>query len=251
MPKQTSRVIIHPPQHNSVTMVFQHVLIEPYVITFKKTTFTWNLFKFLNNANTQTYWCSKLHANQLIIDIRIPEQWNTTPRKKLDQQIKRIFNTHKKTILIIRINTHLYYINYPKAQQLLTILIIILLIITGLLWTTSLYLDHLYTTTTNRSRDQQKIINNTKHKQEQRNQTHNHTIIKTINKAIKTPHLYTESILITPQKTILSAYYQQQYETQLLKKLWKTKNIKSQTYNINPLKNKWRNIRYVWHTLPH
>ena len=116
-------------------MVFQHVLIEPYGITFKKTTFTWNLFKFLNNANTQTYWCSKLHANRLIIDIKIPEQWNTTSTKKLDQQIKSIFNTHKKTILIIRINAHLYYINYPKAQQLLTILILILLIITGLLWT--------------------------------------------------------------------------------------------------------------------
>ena len=251
MPKQTSHVIIHPPQHNSVTMVFQHVLIEPYVITFKKTTFTWNLFKFLNNANTQTYWCSKLHANRLIIDIKIPEQWNTTSTKKLDQQIKSIFNTHKKTILIIRINAHLYYINYPKAQQLLTILILILLIISGLLWTNTLYLNHLYTTTTNRSRNQQKIINNTKHKQEQRNQTHNHTIIKTINTAIKTPHLYTESIIITPQKTVLSAYYQQQYETRLLKKLWKTKNIKSQTYNITPLKNKWKNIRYVWHTLPH
>ena len=251
MPKQTSRVIIHSPQHNSVNMVFQHVLIEPYVITFKKTTFTWNLFKFLNNANTQTYWCSKLHSNRLIIDIKIPEQWNTTSTKKLDQHIKSIFNTHKKTILIIRINAHLYYINYPKAQQLLTILILILLIITSLLWTNTLYLNHLYTTTTNRSRNQQKIINNAKHKQELRNQTHNHTIIKTINTAIKTPHLYTASILITPQKTVLSAYYQQQYEAQLLKKLWKTKNIKSQTYNIKPLKNKWKNINYVWHTLPH
>jgi hypothetical protein len=229
-------------------MIFRRIQLEPYVITFKKNAFAWNLFEFLNNTTTQAHWCAKWTNACITINLTLPKGDNNTA---LSQKLHAIMTSHNISLLWIRINHQFCYINTSWIQKRLTELILFFILIILGLSVSSSYLNKYYTHQQTLIRYQNQRHQNQINQKIKTNKHHNHTIITTLNTYLQLPQLYTDSIKLSSQKITLIAYYKIKNEKKILKKLWKKNNVTSQTYHIIPLNNNWRKLHYVWHITSH